>query len=47
LRFLGATRTKIIFVESFCRVQSLSMTGKILYYVADRFIVQWPGLQEK
>ncbi|KAH9258992.1 hypothetical protein BASA81_002612 [Batrachochytrium salamandrivorans] len=35
---------KIIFIESFCRVDSLSMTGKICYPVVDRFIVQWPQL---
>ena len=37
----------IIFVESFCRVERLSMTGMLLYYVADRFIVQWPQLESK
>ena len=37
----------IIFVESFCRVKSLSLTGKILYRVADRFVVQWPELAQK
>lgn len=47
LRFLGYAPTRIIFVESFCRVKSLSMTGRLLYYFADRFIVQWPGLQDK
>ncbi|XP_076763466.1 ALG14, UDP-N-acetylglucosaminyltransferase subunit [Xylocopa sonorina] len=34
----------IIFIESFCRVKTLSLTGKILYYIADHHIVQWPDL---
>ena len=39
---------KIIFCESFCRVKSLSMTGKIMYHLlADRFIVHWPALQKR
>ena len=37
---------KIIFVESFCRVKTLSLSGKILYYIADCFIVQWPYLSK-
>lgn len=47
LRFLGVKHVKVIFVESFCRVKSLSLTGRLLYKVADRFIVQWQGLREK
>eukprot|EP01031_Cornospumella_fuschlensis_P032110 gene32109-38831_t len=37
----------ILYVESFCRVQHLSLTGKLLYPIADRFIVQWEDLAEK
>lgn len=37
----------ILYVESFCRVHSLSLTGKLLYPFTDHFIVQWPQLQEK
>lgn len=47
LRFLGVKHVKIIFVESFCRVTTLSLTGKLLYWAADRFLVQWPGLRDK
>jgi beta-1,4-N-acetylglucosaminyltransferase len=36
--------TKIIFIESFCRVKSFSLSGKILYYIANHIIVQWPHL---
>ncbi|CEG49672.1 Predicted glycosyltransferase [Plasmopara halstedii] len=47
-RVLGIhTDSKIIFCESFARVQHLSLTGKMLYYVADEFVVQWPQLQVK
>jgi len=27
--------------------ESLSLTGRLLHKVADRFIVQWQGLREK
>lgn len=37
----------IIYVESFCRVEKLSLTGAILYRFADHFIVQWPQLRSK
>lgn len=39
--------SKIIFCESFARVHHLSLTGKLLYYVADEFVVQWPQLRVK
>ena len=38
---------QIVFAESLCRVESLSLTGKILYPLADKFIVQWPNLVHK
>jgi beta-1,4-N-acetylglucosaminyltransferase len=48
LRVVGITQnSSIVFVESFCRVQSLSLTGKLLYYISDVFLVQWPLLAEK
>lgn len=47
-RVLGVqTDSKIIFCESFARVQHLSLTGKLLYWLADEFVVQWPQLQAK
>ncbi|XP_022179806.1 UDP-N-acetylglucosamine transferase subunit ALG14 homolog [Myzus persicae] len=39
--------TSIIFVESICRVKSLSLTGKFMYFFADLIIVQWPELKQK
>jgi UDP-N-acetylglucosamine:LPS N-acetylglucosamine transferase len=41
---LGA---KVIHVESASRVRRLSLTGRILYPVADLFFVQWEGLRER
>lgn len=48
LRFLGVhTDSKVVFCESFARVKSLSLTGKLLYYIADEFVIHWPQLQDK
>ena len=44
LRFAGICDTHIVYVESIARVTSLSLTGKLLYPVADAFYVQWPAL---
>lgn len=38
-------RPKIVYIESFARVNSLSLTGKIMEYLADCFLVQWPQLR--
>lgn len=38
---------RIVFIESFCRVQTLSLTGKLLYRTADLFVVHWKELQYK
>ncbi len=40
--------TKIVFVESVCRVKKLSMTGRILYTlrIADAVHVQWQQLKD-
>ncbi|KAJ9584472.1 hypothetical protein L9F63_021166 [Diploptera punctata] len=46
MRMLLIIETKIVFVESICRVKSLSLTGKILLIFADEILVQWPELQE-
>lgn len=37
---------RIVFVESFCRVRTVSLTGRILKWIVDLFVVQWPQLQE-
>mmetsp|Transcript_31429 Transcript_31429/g.82430 ORF Transcript_31429/g.82430 Transcript_31429/m.82430 type:complete len:253 (+) Transcript_31429:433-1191(+) len=46
-RLLGMKRIQIVYVESICRVTTLSMTGKLLYPFCDGFIVQWPELAAK
>ncbi|XP_054240551.1 UDP-N-acetylglucosamine transferase subunit ALG14 homolog [Indicator indicator] len=47
LGLLRIKRAVIVYVESICRVETLSLSGKILYYLSDYFIVQWPELKEK
>lgn len=32
---------KVVFVESFCRINRPSLSGKIMYPLADLFIYQW------
>lgn len=41
------TRIKIVYIESFARIEELSLTGKLVYPFADVFIVQWEGLKQK
>ena len=45
---LGRT-CPIVFCESYCRVQTLSLTGKLLYHsgLAELFVVHWKELHEK
>lgn len=38
---------KVIFIETFSRVHSKSLTGKLIYPVADLFFVQWEPLKAK
>ncbi|KAF1960367.1 oligosaccharide biosynthesis protein Alg14 like protein [Byssothecium circinans] len=39
----GKCRT--VYVESFARVRSLSLSGRLVVWVVDRFLVQWEGLE--
>ncbi len=32
---------KVVFIESFCRIKEPSVSGKIMYRIADLFLVQW------
>ncbi|KAK0454686.1 glycosyltransferase family 1 protein [Armillaria borealis] len=41
-KFIGLPVPKLIYVESFARVHSLSLSGKLLRPLVDRFVVQWP-----
>jgi beta-1,4-N-acetylglucosaminyltransferase len=38
---------RTIFIESWARVTSLSLSGKIVLPLVDRFLVQWAGLEGK
>ncbi len=46
LRLLCVVSTRVVYVESVCRVTRLSATGRILYAcrLADAVHVQWPAL---
>jgi len=35
---------KTIYIESMARISTLSLSGKLVYFLADVFIVQWPQL---
>lgn len=43
-RFLGIHSPRMVYIESFARVKSLSLSGKLLRSVVDSFVVQWPDL---
>ncbi|ALC48440.1 CG6308 [Drosophila busckii] len=45
-RLLGRlpAHSKIVFVESYCRVETLSLSGRLLLPLADMFVVHWPQL---
>ena len=49
LKFFALKEAKIIYVESVCRVEHLSLSGLILYHtcIADHLFVQWPQLKDK
>lgn len=37
-------RKKVIFIESFSKISSPTVTGKLMYKIADQFIVQWEDM---
>lgn len=37
---------KLIYIESFAKVNSATLSGKLLYKFADRFYVQWKPMME-
>jgi beta-1,4-N-acetylglucosaminyltransferase len=46
--FRGANsrgKCRTVYVESFARVTRLSLSGKVLVKLVDRFLVQWPELE--
>jgi len=38
---------KVIYVESFCRVDTPSFSGKLIYPIANLFLVQWKEMLSK
>lgn len=38
---------KVVYVESICRTEQLSVSGRLLYHVSTVFLVQWEGLLKK
>lgn len=43
LKALGLSRARVIYVESVARASTLSLSGRFVYHLADRFVVQWHG----
>lgn len=43
-RLLGI---RLIYVESVTRTESISLSGRIVYRLADRFFAQWPAVAER
>ena len=39
-------RKKVIFIESFAKITSPTLTGKLIYKFADQFYVQWEQMKE-
>lgn len=37
---------KVIYIESFAKLNNKSVTGKMVYPFADYFLVQWPEMKE-
>ncbi|WP_026663177.1 PssD/Cps14F family polysaccharide biosynthesis glycosyltransferase [Butyrivibrio proteoclasticus] len=37
---------ELIYIESFAKVTSATETGKVMYKLADRFLVQWETMKE-
>ena len=46
LKFFWIKDVTIMYVESICRVKTLSLSALILYFIADHILVQWPQLQK-
>ena len=42
MRVLGAPTPRMLYIESYARVISLSLSARMLRYVVDQFVVQWP-----
>lgn len=48
LCFLGKLiGAKIVWIDSITNVKRLSLSGRMVRYIADLFLVQWPGLADR
>ena len=46
--FLGKIKgAKVIWIDSITNVERISLSGRMVRYIADLFLVQWPELVEK
>lgn len=44
--FAKTFKKKLIFIESFAKITSPTLTGKLIYKFADQFYVQWEEMKE-
>ncbi|MCH1967209.1 PssD/Cps14F family polysaccharide biosynthesis glycosyltransferase [Paraclostridium sordellii] len=44
--FAKIFKKKLIFIESFAKITSPTLTGKLIYKFADQFYVQWEEMKE-
>jgi len=48
LCFLGKMLgTKVVWIDSITNVERISLSGRMVRYIADLFLVQWPELAER
>lgn len=47
LKKLRMSRVRLMFFESWCRVEELSLSGKLVRLIVNDFVVHWPELAEK
>jgi beta-1,4-N-acetylglucosaminyltransferase len=40
-------RCRLVYVESVTRTETISLSGRLVYPLADRFFVQWPEVAER
>ncbi|WP_281658672.1 PssD/Cps14F family polysaccharide biosynthesis glycosyltransferase [Halobacillus sp. Cin3] len=38
--------SRVIFIESFAKISSPTLTGRIIYHIADQFYIQWPSMEK-
>lgn len=43
-KLLGA---KVVWIDSITNIEQISLSGRMVRYVADLFLIQWPGLGEQ